>query len=223
MILGHNYMEPALFHSVPDSHRRLARAVPPRRRDRSRNASYFAACVSWPRRPSCSTRTRPCCCPRPRVGGCSLAASITAEDVPPTQGPLPRCTGRRAYVNTYAEVKAEADVCCTSGNAAAVVQATRRRHGDLPPRRVPGAQRGPGDRPALRAGPTRGADAGEKARPAPDYRIIGWPGRCEVHEKFTSRTSGPRASSSPMPWCWPTPSAARRSSRRPTSRAAPRR
>jgi quinolinate synthase len=52
--------------------------------------------------------------------GCSLADTITAEDVRAWKREHPGAAVV-AYVNTSAEVKAEADVCCTSSNAVAVV------------------------------------------------------------------------------------------------------
>lgn len=54
--------------------------------------------------------------------GCSLAASITAEQVRAWKAQHPGAVVV-AYVNTTAEVKAEADYCCTSANAVQVVQA----------------------------------------------------------------------------------------------------
>lgn len=53
--------------------------------------------------------------------GCSLAASITAEDVRNLRAKYPGVPAV-AYVNTYADVKAEVDICCTSSNAKAVVE-----------------------------------------------------------------------------------------------------
>lgn len=54
--------------------------------------------------------------------GCSLAATITAEDVRKWKTAHPDAVVV-AYVNTTAEVKAETDYCCTSSNAVKVVQA----------------------------------------------------------------------------------------------------
>jgi quinolinate synthase len=54
--------------------------------------------------------------------GCSLADSITAAQLRAWKAEHPGAAVV-AYVNTSAEVKAEADVCCTSANAAAVVAA----------------------------------------------------------------------------------------------------
>jgi quinolinate synthase len=67
-------------------------------------------------------------CPERRVlipdagAGCSLADSITAEQVRDWKREHPGAAVV-AYVNTSAEVKAEADVCCTSANAAEIVAA----------------------------------------------------------------------------------------------------
>src|SRR4029077_20225226 len=54
--------------------------------------------------------------------GCSLAASITAEQLRAWKAEHPGAIVV-SYVNTTAEVKAESDYCCTSGNAKAVIDA----------------------------------------------------------------------------------------------------
>ena len=69
------------------------------------------------------------------------------------------------YVNTSAAVKAELDICCTSGNAKAVVEFARRSARHHAARRIPRPQH-------------RGADRRSK--------IITWSGHCEVHERFTA-------------------------------------
>ena len=53
--------------------------------------------------------------------GCSLAESITAEDVRSLKAKYPGIPVV-TYVNTSAEVKAESDICCTSGNAKRVIE-----------------------------------------------------------------------------------------------------
>ncbi|MQA83390.1 MAG: quinolinate synthase NadA [Streptosporangiales bacterium] len=58
--------------------------------------------------------------PDPRAG-CSLADTISADDVRAWKAEHPGAVVV-AYVNTSAAVKAEADVCCTSSNAADVVR-----------------------------------------------------------------------------------------------------
>ena len=54
--------------------------------------------------------------------GCSLAASIDAEQLRAWKAEHPGAVVV-SYVNTTAEVKAESDYCCTSGNAKAVIEA----------------------------------------------------------------------------------------------------
>jgi quinolinate synthase len=53
--------------------------------------------------------------------GCSLAASITAEQLREWKAQHPGAVVV-SYVNTTAEVKAESDYCCTSGNAQAIIE-----------------------------------------------------------------------------------------------------
>ncbi|WP_163484768.1 quinolinate synthase NadA, partial [Escherichia coli] len=53
--------------------------------------------------------------------GCSLASSITGEDVRLLREKFPGVPVV-AYVNTSADVKAEVDICCTSSNAVHVVE-----------------------------------------------------------------------------------------------------
>jgi quinolinate synthase len=60
----------------------------------------------------------------PSLAGCSLAASITAADVRMLKQKFPGVPVV-SYINTYADVKAESDLCCTSGNAVAVVQSLK--------------------------------------------------------------------------------------------------
>jgi quinolinate synthase len=54
--------------------------------------------------------------------GCSLAASIDADQLRTWKAEHPGAVVV-SYVNTTAEVKAESDFCCTSGNARAVIEA----------------------------------------------------------------------------------------------------
>ena len=62
--------------------------------------------------------------PDPKAG-CSLASSITAEQLRAWKAEHPGAVVV-SYVNTTAEVKAESDYCCTSGNAKAVIDAIPR-------------------------------------------------------------------------------------------------
>ena len=93
--------------------------------------------------------------------GCSLAATITAEDVRQwkTQFPGYIAVG---YVNTTAEVKAELDYCCTSGNALDIIDA------------IP-ADKGILFLPDFFLG-------SHVRRMRPDRRIEVWMGECHVHK-----------------------------------------
>src|SRR6478609_6696960 len=61
------------------------------------------------------------------AAGCSLAESITAQDVQLMRQRHPGVP-IVTYVNTSAAVKAESDICCTSGNARAVVESLGADH-----------------------------------------------------------------------------------------------
>ena len=97
--------------------------------------------------------------------GCSLAESITPEDVRLLRQAYPGVPVI-TYVNTSAAVKAECDICCTSGNAVKVVESLGRRSGDLPARRVSRELRGDPDQGADHQveGPLRGARALHRRR-----------------------------------------------------------
>ncbi len=95
--------------------------------------------------------------------GCSLAESITAADVRALRAQYPGVP-IVTYVNTSAEVKAECDICCTSGNALAVVESLGSDRVIMLPDEYLAS---------YVAGQT-------------DVEIIPWQGRCEVHERFTA-------------------------------------
>jgi quinolinate synthase len=94
--------------------------------------------------------------------GCSLAESITAADVRALKKKYPGVPVA-VYVNTSAEVKAEADICLTSGNAVAVIESL-------------GA-------PEVLCLPDQYLAAWIATQTK--VKIISWHGACEVHERFT--------------------------------------
>ncbi|HYL33946.1 MAG TPA: quinolinate synthase NadA [Stellaceae bacterium] len=98
-----------------------------------------------------------------RQAGCSLAESITAADVRLLHQRYPGVPVV-SYVNTSAAVKAESDICCTSGNAKRVVESLG----------VPRVIMLPDEYLA------RNVAAETKVE------IIAWHGHCEVHERFTA-------------------------------------
>ncbi len=181
VILGHNYMEPALFHSIPDftgDSLELCRKAATTDKD----IIVFCGVRFMAETAKILNPEKTVLIPSPKAG-CSLAESITAEDVRELRRRYPGVPVV-TYVNTYADVKAESDICCTSGNAAKVVE---HLGGDrvifLPDEYLAGnIARETGKRiifPTRSPRPASGADNGL------DYEMIGWHGRCEVHEQFT--------------------------------------
>ena len=184
IILGHNYMEPALYHTVPDvvgDSLELARRAAATDRDPIVFCGVrFMAETAKILNPS-KTVLLPA-----KVAGCSLAASITAADVRELRRQYPGVPVV-TYVNCYADVKAESDVCCTSSNAARVVESLGSdRVIFLPDEYL--AQNVARDTGRMVIFPTREPKPSGARTAAPQnlqYHLIGWHGRCEVHEKFT--------------------------------------
>ncbi|HET6605334.1 MAG TPA: quinolinate synthase NadA [Rhodopila sp.] len=94
--------------------------------------------------------------------GCSLAESITPADVRLMRQRYPGVPVV-TYVNTSAGVKAESDICCTSGNAKQVVESLG----------VPEVIMIPDEYLA------------RNIAAQTNIKIIAWAGHCEVHERFT--------------------------------------
>jgi len=160
VILGHNYMEPALYHSIPDfvgDSLELSRKAAQTDKD----IIIFCGVKFMAETAKILNPTKTVLLPA-KEAGCSLAASITAEDVRALKRQYPGVPVV-TYVNTYADVKAESDVCCTSGNAAAVVNSFKTDTIIFLP-----------DEYLAR---NIARETGKN--------LISWHGRCEVHEKFT--------------------------------------
>ncbi len=181
VILGHNYMEPALYHTVPDYV------------GDSLELSRIAARTEGDPIIFCGVRfmaeTAKILAPEKTVllpaskAGCSLADSISAEDVRRLKTTFPG-TPVVAYVNTYADLKAEIDYCCTSSNAARVVQAIDSDTIIFLPDEylAKNVARETGKRIIF---PAEEGEIREIASAELKNTLIGWHGKCEVHEKFT--------------------------------------
>ena len=160
VILAHNYQTPDIFHTVGDivgDSLALAREAA-----RTEASVIVLAGVHF------MAETAKLLNPGKTVlipdmeAGCSLAESITAADVRLMRARHPGVP-IVTYVNTSAAVKAESDVCCTSGNAKKIVEALG----------VPKVIMLPDEYLARNiATQTR-------------VEIIAWKGHCEVHERFT--------------------------------------
>src|SRR5258707_90904 len=94
--------------------------------------------------------------------GCSLASSITGEDVRLLREKFPGVP-IVAYVNTSADVKAEVDICCTSANALQIVESLNADTVIFLPDQY----------------------LANYVASQTSVKIIAWKGACEVHERFT--------------------------------------
>jgi quinolinate synthase len=183
VILGHNYMEPALYYSIPDfvgDSLELSRKAAQTDKD----IIVFCGVKFMAETAKILNPTKTVLLPSEKAG-CSLAASITAEDVRALKRKFPGVPVV-SYVNTYADVKAESDICCTSGNAAAVVNSLKSDTVIFLPDEylASNVAKETGKRiifPTLTPSPSPKIGRGGRG----ESKMIGWHGRCEVHEKFT--------------------------------------
>ncbi len=165
VVLAHNYMTPEIFHGVGDfAGDSLALA---------REAAKTKAQVIVQAGVHFMAETSKILAPEKTVlipdtrAGCSLAASITGADVrllKERYPGLPVVT----YVNTSADVKAESDICCTSGNAVKVVEAIAREFGTDTVIMIPDKY------------------LAQNVAAKTGVKVITWEGTCEVHERFTA-------------------------------------
>ena len=182
VILGHNYMEPVLFYSVPDfkgDSLDLARKAAATDKD----VIVFCGVRFMAETAKILNPTHTVLLPALKAG-CSLAASITAEDVRNLRKAFPGVPVV-TYVNTYADVKAESDICCTSSNALAVVESLNAETIIFLPDQYLAANvaKESGKHIIFPTLTPQGLAPG--ATSLLDVQFIGWHGRCEVHEKFT--------------------------------------
>ena len=160
VILAHNYQTPEIFHCVADitgDSLALARKAVETDADVIVVAGvHFMAETAKLLNPD-----KIVLIPDERAG-CSLADSITAANIREMRKKYPN-TPVVTYVNTSAEVKAESDICCTSGNAVEVVESLGVDQVIFLPDEY----------------------LANYVAQQTDVKIIAWKGHCEVHERFT--------------------------------------
>ncbi|WP_290446088.1 quinolinate synthase NadA [Brucella intermedia] len=160
VILAHNYQTPEIFHCVADivgDSLALARKAAEVDADVIVLAGvHFMAETAKLLNPG-KTVLIP-----DMAAGCSLADSITPEDVALLREAHPGVP-IITYVNTSAAVKAASDICCTSGNAKRIVESLG----------VPRVLMIPDEFLA------------QNVARETDVEILAWRGHCEVHERFT--------------------------------------
>ncbi len=161
VILAHNYQTPEIYHCVADiSGDSLALAR--RAADTDADVIVMAGVHFMAETTKLLNPDKIVLIPDVRAG-CSLADSITASDIRRLRQKYPDVPVV-TYVNTSAEVKAESDICCTSGNAVEVVESL-------------GV-----DRVLFLPDEYLAAYVADQT----DVEIIPWQGHCEVHERFTA-------------------------------------
>lgn len=183
VILGHNYMEPALFHTIPDytgSSLELSRLAA----ETDRDTIVFCGVRFMAETAKILNPDKTVLLPAEEAG-CSLAESITAEDVRQLRARYPGLPVV-TYVNTYADVKAESDICCTSSNAAAVVDALDADTVIFIPDEYLAQNVAKETGKQVLFPQKRTRKTGGDGAPAEelDADLIGWEGRCVVHEMF---------------------------------------
>ncbi|RUT34445.1 quinolinate synthase NadA [Arsenicitalea aurantiaca] len=161
IILAHNYQTPQIYHGVADivgdSLQLAIEATRVTQQVIVQCGVHFMAETSKLLNPQKTVLI-----PDSRAG-CSLASSITAEDVMAMRAQYPGVPVV-TYVNTSAAVKAVTDVCCTSSNALQIVEAV------------------PGDTVIMIPDQYLAQNTAKKTQ----KKIITWAGACEVHETFTA-------------------------------------
>ena len=162
IILAHNYQTPEIYHGVADySGDSLGLAIEASKTD----ADVIILCgVHF------MAETAKIINPKKKVlipdaeAGCSLASSITGEDVRLLKEKYPGVPVV-SYVNTSADVKAETDICCTSGNAVKVVESLKTDKVIFLPDNY----------------------LGKYVAKQTNVEMVLWHGTCEVHERFTGK------------------------------------
>jgi quinolinate synthase len=161
VILAHNYQTPEIFHCVADiTGDSLALAREAAKTDA--RVIVLAGVHFMAETAKLLNPDKTVLAPDLRAG-CSLAESITAADVRLLRQRYPGVPVV-SYVNTSAAVKAESDICCTSGNAKRIVESLG----------VPRVIMLPDEYLARNV-------AAETS-----VEIVAWHGRCEVHERFSA-------------------------------------
>ena len=162
VILAHNYMTPDIFHGIADI---VGDSLALAREAAKTKADIIVQCgVHF------MAETSKILCMDKKIlipdmkAGCSLAESITAADIRLLREKYPNVP-IASYVNTSAEVKAESDICITSGNAVKIINAMEQDTILMVPDQYLAAY----------------------TQTQTKKKILTWAGSCMVHERFTPK------------------------------------
>ncbi len=162
VVLAHNYMTPDIYHGVADlkgDSLALARMAA----ETDADVIVLAGVHFMAETAKIVNEEKTVLIPDLEAG-CSLADAITGADVRLLRERYPGVPVV-TYVNTSAEVKAESDICCTSGNAVQVVESLGTDRVIFLPDQY----------------------LGRWVAANTDVEVILWEGSCMVHERFTAR------------------------------------
>jgi quinolinate synthase len=161
IVLAHNYQTPEIFHGVADF---AGDSLGLAREGARTDADVIVLCgVRFMAETAKILSYEKTVLIPDLAAGCSLAASITGEDVRKLKQRHPGVPVV-TYVNTYADVRAESDICCTSANAVQVVESLGVDRVIFLP----------------------DVFLGRYVATQTDVDLILWDGTCEVHERFTA-------------------------------------
>jgi quinolinate synthase len=161
VVLAHNYMTPDIYHGVADLHGdslALARMAA----ETDADVIVMAGVHFMAETAKIVNEAKTVLIPD-LGAGCSLAESITGADVRLLRERYPGVPVV-TYVNTSADVKAESDICCTSGNAVKIVESLGTDRVIFLPDQY----------------------LGRWVASQTDVDVILWQGSCIVHERFTA-------------------------------------
>lgn len=160
VILAHNYQAPEIFHTVADI---VGDSLALARKGAETDADIIVLAGVHFMAETAKILSPEKVVLMPDMGaGCSLADSITAADVRLLRERYPGVP-IATYVNTSAAVKAESDICITSGNAVEVINSL------------------PGD--SVLCIPDEYLARWVATQTT--KKVIAWKGHCEVHERFS--------------------------------------
>lgn len=184
IILAHNYQTPEIFHGVADI---VGDSLSLAREAARCEADIIIQCgVMFMAETAKILNPNKTVLIPDKQAGCSLAASITADDVRELRRRHPGVP-IVTYVNSSAEVKAESDICCTSSNAQAIIESLK----TSPVLCIPDEY------------------LAHNVNMSTDVEVLSWHGRCEVHERFSAeelqhyRLSDPEIAILAHPECSP--------------------
>jgi quinolinate synthase len=172
LILAHNYMSPLVFNLSDREYRgdSLALSMTAARTDKATilfNGVYFMAETAKILNPEKTVLIAD------REAGCSLADAVTGANVRRLKGLHPGAPVV-TYINSYAEIKAESDICCTSANALDIIRSLASPKVIFLPDSLMGAN--------LQEELARQGDDIELVYPGRNNDLP--PGKCEVHDQI---------------------------------------